>query len=454
MSDIMRAELNGITPKPAIDPLVKDSASEARAVARVMVRLVPLSIALYVLNYLDRVNVSFAKLDMNRELGFSEAVYGFGASIFFIGYFIFEVPSNLILQRVGARLWIARIMITWGIIAAAMMFVRGKGSFYLLRFLLGAAEAGFFPGILLYFTYWVPASHRARVGAWFFTSLALAGMIGGPIAGILMKAHYLGLAGWRWLFVLEGVPTILIGFLVLAILPNRPDEVSWLDNSEKAALNQAILGEQSHQSKDGHRLRFAFASPTVWILSMQYGLILFALYGLGYWTPSIIQQVSGHTTTMVGWLSAIPFGAAILGMLLVGRITDVLQIRRGAVTFCALLGASGMAGCAIATSTAGVVAFLCLAAIGVLGSLGPFWTLPPAILRGPAAAAGIAIINSVGNLGGGFVGPNVMGQLREQHHSYELGLFVNASVLLVAASVAMLFNFRKTCPENVETNKM
>jgi sugar phosphate permease len=265
-----------------------------------------------------------------------------------------------------------------------------------------------------------------------------------------MKVHYFGLAGWRWLFILEGIPTVLIGFLVLAMLPDKPDEVSWLDEREKAALKESFLSEHSRQHNDSHRIRFAFTSPLVWVLSVQYSFILFALYGLGYWTPSIIQQVSRQTTAMVGWLSAIPFGAAILGMVLFGYLTDAFRLRRSAVAFCPILGAVGMFGCATANSTGGVIAFLCVAAIGVYGTLAPFWTVPPAILRGPAAAAGIAIINSVGNLGGGFVGQNIMGKLREQHHSYELGLFMNALVLILATGVALVFNLSEKRQKTIE----
>lgn len=415
---------------------------EVKAVSKVMRRLVPVAMLLYVLNYLDRVNISFAKLQMNAELGFSDAVYGFGASIFFVGYFVFELPSNMMMQRVGARLWISRIMISWGLVSTAMMFIHDPFSFYVLRFLLGVAEAGFFPAIILYFTYWIPASYRARNGAFFLTSLAFAGVIGGPIAGFLLGISAFGVSGWQWLFILEGLPTIIVGFLVLVLLPDRPQQAKWLNVEEQQALVKAVESEYSAQRPEAHSFKFAIANCTMWLLSLLYGCMIFGFYGLGYWTPSIIKQVSQGSTEEVGWLSAIPYAAAIVGMMFIGHISDGKKSQLHVAGFSLLIGAAGMLSCAFCSSTFGTIASLSLAAIGIYGSLAPFWTVPPTFLRGSAVAAAIAIINSIGNLAGGLVGPNIMGQLRDSSKSYSSGLVVTAVVLAVAAILSSILGGR------------
>jgi ACS family tartrate transporter-like MFS transporter len=414
----------------------------SRAVSKVMWRIIPFAMLLYIFNYLDRVNISFAKLQMNSGLGFSDAVYGLGASIFFVGYFLFELPSNIVMQRVGARIWIARIMISWGAVSVAMIFVKDATSFYVLRFLLGVAEAGFFPGIILYLTYWIPAGQRARAGAWFITSLALAGVLGGPVAGALLGIHALGLAGWQWLFLLEGIPTVLLGVLVLAVLPNGPEQASWLSPDERKSLLDVVHAEQEAQRPDAHLLRVGLTNPTVWFMALIYGFILFGFYGLGFWTPSIIKLVSNGSNFVVGWLSAIPFAAAIIGMIFIGAVADRTGSRLAVVILSLFLGAAGMVCCAFCSSTFGTIFFLSVAAIGVYGALAPFWTVPPTILRGSAVAAGIAIINSIGNLGGGLIGPNVIAHLRGQSHSYALGLITTAAVLAVAGTLTILLAAR------------
>jgi D-galactonate transporter len=405
--------------------------NESAVVTRVMWRLIPLAIVLYVLNYLDRVNVSFAKLEMNRELGLNDAIYGFGASIFFIGYFLFEVPSNLIMQRVGARIWIARIMISWGAISAAMMLVRGPKSFYALRFLLGLAEAGFFPGIILYFTYWIPRAQRARAGAWFLTSIALSGVIGGPIAGALLSLRALNLSGWQWLFLLEGIPTIVLGFVVLFALPNSPDEAKWLSDDEKIVLKTRIAVEQLEQHPESHRIRFAMRNPMVWLFSLLYALIIFGFYVLNYWIPSIIKDASQSSSVIIGLLSAIPFACATIGMVVIGYISDHTGAHRTLVMICSLIGAAGLTGCALSRTSTSSIVSLSIAAVGIFGSLAPFWAMPPAMLRGAAAATGIATINSIGNLAG-FASNNTIGPLKERTHSYTQGLLLSAGVCVAA----------------------
>ncbi|HZM04148.1 MAG TPA: MFS transporter, partial [Candidatus Saccharimonadales bacterium] len=328
---------------------------ESRATGKVLRRLVPVTMALYCFNYLDRVNVSFAKLQMNKNLGFSENIYALGASIFFIGYMLFELPSNLLMQRFGARRWISRIMISWGVVSAAMMLVKTPATFYFLRFLLGLAEAGFFPAIILYFSYWIPAKRRTVVSAWFLTSLAISGMLGGPIAGTLLGIHGAGLAGWQWLFLLEGIPTVLLGFAAWWLLPNGPADAKWLDAEERDALLEAIRTEHAAQRPDAQSLGFALSNPSVWWLALLYGAIMFAFYGLGFWTPSIIKNISGGSNAVVGWLSAIPFAMAVVGMLAIAYAADATGSRLGYATASLILGAAGMLSCAFCASTLGMI---------------------------------------------------------------------------------------------------
>jgi ACS family tartrate transporter-like MFS transporter len=412
--------------------------AESRAVAKVFRRLVPFTMALYCFNYLDRVNVSFAKLQMNKNLGFSDGIYALGASIFFIGYMLFELPSNLLMQRFGARRWIARIIISWGFVSIAMMFVKTPMAFYGTRLLLGIAEAGFFPAIIFYFSCWIPAKRRAAVSAWFLTSLAISGMIGGPMAGLLLGVKGFGLAGWQWLFLLEGVPTVLLGFLVLGVLPDGPAQAEWLTHDERTVLTNAIQAEHATQRPDAHSLRFALGNPLVWSLGLLYGAIMFAFYGLGFWTPSIVKYIYSGPDSKVGLLSAIPFATAAIAMPAIAMpaiayAADATGSRLGYATTSLVVGAAGMFCCAFSVSTAGTVLSLSIAAVGVYGALAPFWAVPPALLRGTAAAAGIAIINSIGNLFGGLIGPNVVAHLHQPNRSYKFGLLANFGVLVGAA---------------------
>jgi len=423
-----------------------DAAFQARTVNKVMLRLIPFIVGLYVFNYLDRVNVAFAKLTMNADLGFSETVYGFGAGIFFAGYFIFEVPSNLVMERVGARLWMARIMISWGLISSAMLFVKGPIAFYTLRFLLGAAEAGFAPGILLYLTYWIPVKQQARAVAWFLTSTALAGMLGSPIAGALLKldgAALFGweLKGWQWLFLLEGIPSVIGGFSVLWLLTDRPERAAWLTPDERQWLKRHLAAERTQREGLGHTsLAHAFTNGRVWLLNLTYCMLMFGFQGTNFWLPTIIKRVTRLEDNLrVGLLAAIPYCCAMLAMVLVGRHSDRTGERRWHVAACACVGAAGMLACALTDSPVLAIAALALAAAGIWSTLGPFWALPPAFLSGTAAAAGIALINSIGNLGGGFFGPYVMGKLKDRTQSYKAGLVLDAVALVLAAALALCF---------------
>ena len=284
------------------------------AVSRVSRRLIPFLLLLYILNFLDRVNVGFAALEMNRDLNFGPAVYGLGAGIFFLGYCLFEVPSNLVLYRIGARVWIARIMVTWGLAASAMMLVRTPASFYLLRFLLGVAEAGFFPGIIYYLTHWYPARERARAYAWFLSAIPVCGVIGGPVSGALLGLDgRLGLQGWQWLFLLEGIPSIVVGIVVLRLLPNRPREARWIPAEERAWLEVQVEAERVSVPSHGESLRRTLGNPQVWWLSLSYFLLLVALYGFALWLPQLVKASGIFSNFEVGVITAIPYAVAAVG---------------------------------------------------------------------------------------------------------------------------------------------
>jgi ACS family tartrate transporter-like MFS transporter len=439
----------------------------------VTLRLIPFLFILYMLNILDRVNVGFARLQMLEDLNLSEAAYGLGSSIFYIGYFVFEVPSNLILKRTGARRWIARILISWGLISAAMMFVTGPWSFYALRFLLGVAEAGFFPGIILYLSYWFPARERARAVSRFMAASALSGIVGGPLSGAIM--HFLdgnaGLAGWQWLFLLEGLPSAFMGVVVLWYLTDRPEQAHWLAPAERAWLVER-MAEEEKSRKEAHHLTLlqTFAYPRVWLLCLLYSTAAMASNGYGLYAPQLIKEhfdptrvpsfvsavgqagglpgpwqvgwtaetalTTGVSKLQIGLLSAIPGVAAMIGMVLLGAHSDWRGERRWHIAVPALVSATGFVLVALAESHALVLIGLALAHMGVLSMLAPFWALSTSFLSGTAAAGGIAFINSVGNLGG-FVGPNVIGQIKTTTGSFSGGLLFLAGALVFGAFLAL-----------------
>ena len=404
-------------------------------------RLIPFLFILYIVAYLDRVNVGFAQLQMKQALGFSDAAYGFGAGIFFIGYFLFEIPSNLILERVGARLWIARIMIVWGVVAAGMVLVRGPVTFYLLRFLLGIGEAGFFPGIVLYLTYWFPSAERARAISLFMTATALAGVIGGPVSGALLSLNGVaGLAGWQWLFLLEGVPAILLGVVVLFYLTDYPEQAEWLQAEERAWLSERLKSEGERRlPHHSQTLWQALSNVKVWLLSFLYFTIILGFYSISLWLPIIIKGFSGLSDFQVGVVSAIPYLAAAIGMILIGSHSDRTGERRWHVALPAFTGACALALSAYLHLPLLILLSLCLAALGIWGALGPFWTLPSSFLRGSAAAGGIAIINAVGNLGG-FIGPYLIGYIKRNTGSFAGGLVVLALFLLIGALLVFIIH--------------
>ena len=408
-------------------------------------RLIPFLLLCYVVAYLDRVNVGFAKLQMLQDLKFSETVYGLGAGIFFIGYFLFEVPSNVILHRVGARVWIARIMITWGVISAGMMFVESATSFYIMRFLLGVAEAGFFPGIILYLTYWYPAARRARMIALFMSAIALSGVIGGPLSGWIMQrfAGVNGLAGWQWLFILEGLPSVAVGIATFFYLDDRIDHAKWLTSDEKALLKRNIVIENN----DKHELsvRAVFGEPRVWLMSLIYFTFVMGLYGVSFWLPTIIKGTGVKDAFQIGLLTAIPYGSAVVAMILVSRSADRMRERRWHIAVPALFGAVGLVLSAVwGQNTVLAMTALTLATMGILTTLPLFWSLPTSFLAGAGAAAGIALINSVGNLAG-FVSPFLVGWLKDMTQSTNAGMYMLAAsmvfgVLLTLSVPARLVN--------------
>lgn len=418
---------------------------EARIYRKVTWRLIPLLFSCYILAYIDRVNVGFAKLSLKAEPWFSDAVFATGAGIFFLGYFFFEVPGNIMLHRVGARLWIARIMIGWGFFSALMAVSHSAASFYTLRFLLGVAEAGFFPGIILYLTYWYPRQHRARMVALFMTAIAVSGVVGGPLSGWLLKVSegWHGLAAWQWLFILEAIPTVLLGIAVPFVLADRPAKARWLTRAEKDLLERNLAADEQTKAAEGHhahRVRDAFTSGKVWLCCAIYFSAIVGLYGVSFWLPQIIKDKLTQDDWQVGLYSAVPWACAAVGMVLVGRHSDRTGERRWHVGLSALTAAiafslSGIPG----LHPLAVLALLAVAITGVMSTISCFWALPTAILSGTAAAAGIAWINSVGNLAG-YASPEMVGWLKVH---YDLGIALNGvAIFLAAAGLLVIFGTR------------
>jgi len=408
--------------------------------AKVGWRLLPFLLLLYIVAWIDRVNISVAALQMKPDLGLSDTVFGFGAGIFFLGYALFEVPSNLILVRVGARFWIARIMITWGILSVLMMFVQGPTSFYVLRFLLGVAEAGFLPGIIYYLSNWYPSTERARAVSWFMVAIPLASVIGQPLSGLLLELDgWHGLEGWHWLFLLEGIPAVALGFVVLAYLPDSPDKAKWLAPEQRAWLAERLRGEQ-RKAEGRHGIsswRTVFAHPTVWLLA----LVLFACqtgnYGLQFWIPQIVQQLSGFSNLATSMFAAIPYAAAAVGMIAIARSSDRSGERLLHIAIpSAIAGVAFIVGAQFTLLLPAMIA-LTIASVGDLGTRGPFWALPTRFLTGSAAAAGIALINTCASVGG-FVGPYAIGFLRDLTGGSNAAGLVFLGVLMLLAAVATL----------------
>ncbi len=418
---------------------VPQSEFERQTYAKVTRRLIPFLFLCYILAYLDRVNVGFARLQMQTDLGFSDTVYGIGAGMFFIAYFFFEVPSNLLMQRVGARMWIARIMITWGVISSMTMFTRGETSFYVLRFLLGIAEAGFFPGVIFYLTLWYTRAHRAKMVASFMTAIPVAGVLGGPASGWIMQQmnDVGGLRNWEWLYLLEGLPSILVGVLVLFCLDDGPRTARWLTDTEKALLDQRLVEEEQFKQREGHARHSvvdAFRSPQVWLFSAIYFAIVMGNYGLTFWLPQIISDTMTKSPWSIGLISMVPWGFGAVVMVMVGHSSDKRKERRWHIAIPALIGAvafafSGMPGVTGWTA----IAFLAFATAGTMAPMSSFWSLPTGILSSTAAAAGIALINSVGNLAG-YCSPFLVGAIRDATRGVD---YPNGNMTLALGALAV-----------------
>ena len=418
---------------------VRESPDEANAVRRITWRLLPFLFLLYLIASIDRSNVAFAALQMNHDLGFSASVYGFGAGVFFVGYCLFEIPSNLILARVGARRWISRIMISWGIVACAMMLIRGRMSFYTLRFLLGAAEAGFFPGMIFYLNQWFPSAERARAVSRFMMAIPVAGVLGGVLAGEFLGLDgRLGLAGWQWLFLLEGLPSVVLGVVVWLGLPDRPNDAKWLGEDERAILIAKLEAERSAvEMNHGHKsVRQALAHPLLWQLAALWFLIAVCAYTFGFWAPQILKATAGLGNTQVGFTSALLTFISIPFMLGWAAHSDRRGERRLHVALGGVVLAFGFLGAAFIHNPRLAIAAQAIVWIGINMQNGPFWSLPGSLLSGKAAAGGIALVSSVAFLGG-FVGPNVFGPISDAFHGYRVGLTLLATLALIASGIAV-----------------
>jgi len=407
---------------------------------KVKIRIIPYILLLYFVAYLDRINIGFAALTMNKELGVTSQQFGLLAGVFFFGYFLFEVPSNLLLHKIGARIWIARILITWGAIAALGGFVHTVAQLYVVRFLLGFAEAGYFPGIVLYLTYWFCRRDRAHVNALFFTALPVTSILGAPLSALILDhIHWLGVSSWRWLLILEGLPAILFGLLTYFVLPSSPKEATFLADDEKEWIQkQLALEEQDKLQQHQYTVVRALANGRVWQLIGVYFGMMFGLYTLNFWAPQLIRSLStGYSNTSVGLLVMIPNLVGLAGMMVISRSSDRKLERRLHAAIPAIL--CGIAFLLLPSTHSPVPSILLLSvvAVGVYGFMGPFWALPSEFLTGFAAAAGIALINSVGNLGS-FVGPYLVGLAKQKTGNFSAGLAIAGIAALVAAILALL----------------
>jgi len=403
-----------------------------------MWRLMPFLFLLYIVAYLDRINVSFAVLQMREQLHLTDRVYGRAAGMFFAGYFFFQVPSNLVLQKVGVRRWISGLMLTWGLVSCLMIFIRGPVSFYTLRFLLGAAEAGFFPGMIVYLKEWFPAGARARAVAWFMTANPLAGVIGSPISGALLGLHGGGLAGWQWLFLMEGMPAIILGLGVSFVLSNSPREASWLTSQERTWLLRELQEESTAGAIGGkHSLVAVLTRGNVWILSLIYFGVSTCIYGVTLWLPSVIRSLSGLSDLAIGLTAAVPYVATAIAMVLIGLHSDRSGERRWHTAIPAFLAVAALAIAAYSRAPFLVITGMSVGLIAAEGMVGPFWAMATSRVGGPSAAASIAVINSIANLGGYF-GPYIIGFAHTANGGYRGGLLAIAAVLGISGFMALL----------------
>ena len=425
-----------------------DQTIERSVAKKLYKRIVWYCFLLFIVNYLDRVNIGFAALQMNGEIGIAPKAFGLGAGVFFIGYILFEIPSNLIMARVGPRLWIARIMVTWGIVCCAMAALQGERSFYILRFLLGLAEAGFAPGVLLYITYWFPKKARGKAVAGFMLATVLSSVFGAPLSGyIISAAHgWLGYSGWRWMFFIEGVPAVVLGIVTLFYLVDRPESAQasrWLSAEERSWLTINLREEQETSESEGvHSFTAALKDPRVWVLTLIYMFNGVAIHGVVLWLPQIVRSVGGLTTMQTGFVSAIPFVFAAIGLVVIARSSDRTGERRKHTAFAGLTGGVFLTLSAAAPTPLLKLVALCICAFGLWATLGVFWTLPAQILTGTAAAGGLAFINGVAQLGG-FTGPYLVGWIREATGGFVYPLLALSLGPMIAFMLCMSLKGRR-----------
>ncbi len=417
--------------------------SEEDAVFRkISLRVMPLVLIAYVFAFLDRINIGYAQLQMKQDLAFSDAVYGLGAGIFFVTYLLFEVPSNLLLEKIGARLTFLRIMVLWGLTSAATAFVSAPWQFYAIRLMLGIFEAGFFPGIILYLTYWYPSQRRGRVTGLFLFGMPITGVLGGPLSGTIMSGMegLGGMHGWQWLFIVEGLPTVLMGFLLYRMLPNRPGEASWLDDAEKETVRAAMSADHKDDAAHGGhgKLLAALADPMTYVLAFIYFCCACAVYTMTFWLPTMIKGIGIASLSTIGWFTAVPYFFGALGVLIISRSSDRFGERRWHVGGTLAIGVIALASTSFAGSGVGMVmTLLCIASFFIFGGGSLFWSIPPTYLGRNAAAAGIAVISSLGILGG-FVSPTLIGWIKGATGSIQLGLFALTAVVLAGCLTTLI----------------
>ncbi|MET0968280.1 MAG: MFS transporter [Tardiphaga sp.] len=430
----------------ATSPIEMEQGIRQSVLGKLRWRIVFFCFVLFIINYLDRVNVGFAAIHMNKDLGLSATAYGLGAGIFFLGYIAFEIPSNMIMHKVGPRRWIARIMVTWGIVSCCMAFVQGEISFYIVRFLLGIAEAGFVPGVLLYLTYWFPQRDRAKATAGFMTATVLSTVIGAPLSGWILASNptWHGLKAWQWLFILEGFPAVLVGVVTFFYLVDRPQtDTRWLNDTErKWLINELETEDRAVAAVGTHSFKDIFSDYRVWLLTLIYMFNAMAVYGVVLWLPQIVRSIGGLTDLQTGFVTAIPFVFATIGLLMVARSSDRSGERKWHTALSALLGGLFLAASAFAPSPLVGLLLLCAAAAGVWAVLGVFWSLPTLFLTGPAAAGGLAAINGFAQIGG-FAGPYLVGWIKDATQSFTPALLTLAAGPIIASILCLAVKVKK-----------
>ncbi|MEM5310823.1 MFS transporter [Paraburkholderia sp. JHI869] len=429
---------------PAVAPVESPSGRivEDAVFQKISWRVMPLILIAYVCAFLDRINIGYAQLQMKQDLAFSDAVYGLGAGIFFVTYLLFEVPSNLLLEKIGARLTFLRIMVLWGLTSAATAFVTAPWQFYGIRLLLGLFEAGFFPGIILYLTYWYPSQRRGRVTGLFLFGMPITGVLGGPLSGTIMSRleGFGGMHGWQWLFLVEGLPTVLLGILLYCMLPDRPTSAPWLNDAEKALVQSVLDADQGGVSKAGHHggLTTALADPKTYVLAFIYFCCACAVYTLTFWLPTMIKGLGIAPIATIGWYTAVPYLFGALGVLVISRSSDRFKERRWHVGGTLVLGVVVLALTSfLGTAVVPVMVLMCVASFFIFGGASLFWSIPPTYLGRDAAAAGIAVISSLGILGG-FVSPTLIGWIKGATGSIQMGLLALTAVVSVGGLTILL----------------